>query len=147
MSGDRAPDLVVEWGLKRSLVDYLTATEDFAVSVAGGATFDAEAGLAIPAVRDGEGLIRFAGSVTLTAHGGALTVPIVDGAITASALTIADPEEPTERLALVTLEPASADPPARRWTARLAEEADPLFLYTYVPRVAFEDVVVRRLSA
>lgn len=135
-------DVVVEWGLKRSLVDYMTSTEDFAVVVAGGATFDEAAGLAIPAVREA-GRIRFTGSVTLTAHGGALAVPIVEGEISGGALTIADPEEPAERLALVTLEEAPADPPALRWTARLSEEADPLFLYTYVPRVAFEDVVVR----
>lgn len=137
-------ECVVEWGVKRSLVDYMRAAGDFAVETAGGATFDVAEGARIPAMRDAEGSVRMGGAVILRAHQGMLEVPIVDGEIAGGALTIADPAgEPGDRMALVTLAPLPAGPGLERWEARLSEEADAMFRFSYVPRALFDEVVVR----
>ncbi|WP_162893181.1 HtaA domain-containing protein [Microbacterium halotolerans] len=136
---------IVEWGVKRSLLEYMQRAGDLEVEVEGGAGFDADAGVTIPAVREPDGRVRFLGSVVLRAHQGALEVPIVDGEIADDVLSIADPAgEDGDRLALVALVavPGNGEG-AQRWTSRLAEDADALFRYNYVPRAAFEDVVVR----
>lgn len=131
---------VLEWGLKRSLLEYLRRTPDLEVTMTGGARFDPDAGVCIPVEPHGEGY-RAKGGVVLRAHGGALTVPLVDVRIEGGALTMPDPAgEPGDRVRFVELEGAG---PERRWRTRLAPEADALFLYRYTPGEAFDDLVVR----
>lgn len=141
-------DVVVEWVVKRSLLDYMQCAADFAVEVGGGATFDLSRGVRIPAVADGKGAVRLRGAVTLSAHQGALVVPIVDGLLADGALTIADPGGATgDRLALVDVEEADEGVDGGRvWRTRLSPEADDLFRYNYLPRAAFADIVVRSSS-
>jgi len=134
----------VEWLVKRSLIDYMATAGDFEVETSGGAEFSLDDGALIPAVRAADGIVRMTGAVVLRAHGGALAVPIVDGEIAEGMLSIADPVEEGERMALVAVEEIpGVDGSERRWSAKLADDADVLFQFTYGPRTPFDDVVVR----
>ena len=132
---------VLEWGLKRSLLEYLRRDPAFAWD-ADGVDFDPETGVRFPAVTTSRGLLA-SGSLVLRAHAGALRVPLVGVRIDDGALTIDDPVEGApERLALVVLGDAVPIPGGHELSATLAPDADSLFLFNYVPRTPFDPVRV-----
>jgi len=145
MTGPFAPGdaVVVAWGVKRSLLDYMMRSESFVATSDGGASFDAATGAAIPATVAEDGEIVATGGVLLSAHDGALVVPLVGVRIDGVALTVDDPVEPGRRLALVGLTEVPADE-GSRWTTALGHDADVLFLHNYLPGTAFDEVFVRR---
>lgn len=145
-------DVVIEWGVRASLLQYLLREPDAQVLLDGGAELDAAspAGplVRLPARRSASGAIVATASACLRAHGGALAVDLVDVVIADGALWVADPVEdatasPRPRIRLVTLaEEAEAGEGVRSWETRLAPEADALFLYRYLAGSAFAPVRV-----
>lgn len=142
---------VIEWRIKESLLAYMRRDPGFAVTLARGAEFDPESGVRLPAVVQPDGSVAATGAAVLSAHGGALAVPLVNAVIADGALWIDDPIEAEPggapaRLRLVTLHPAddgAAGDPGAALATRLAPEADVLFLYNYVPATPFGALSIR----
>ena len=125
------------WGIKASLLDYVRGMGDGTVEAAGGATVT-DAGIRFPGA--GTGALAFGGAVTLTAHGGMLHVTIADPAIvetsTGWALEIADPHDPSRRMAFATI--AAFDGRRASGTALTQDGAD-LFFGPYQRGTAIDD--------
>ena len=134
--------VVIEWSVKQSLLGYLARSESFGWTLDGGAAFDPATGATIPAVVAEGGAIVATGSVRLSAHDGALVVPLVAVRIAEGVLTVDDPVEPGRRMPLVALTPVPAEQ-GLRWTTALSHEADVLFLHNYLPGAAFDELIVR----
>lgn len=140
-------DAVLEWGVRDTLLAYMARSPDFAVETAGGATFSLEDGARFTGRVDAGGVLVLDGSVVLRAHGGALTVPLVDVRVDGETLTVddagAEPGE-TGRLTLVTLEEVSEGVEGELvFATRLAHEADALFMYNYLPDSPFDPLRIR----
>lgn len=130
--GSSNPTLVLEWGIKRSLVKYISGMHDGSTEVAEPASI-CEGGFHFPAAvpsaavptdevplpaaphtagsPEGDGILRFAGSVTLTGHSGMLKLAFTDPWLVPGAdpgdrwsLTIVDPYEPDTRIAFATID-------------------------------------------
>lgn len=140
---------VVEWGVKRTLLDYMERDAAFAWAAEGGGTFSLGAGARIPAIVAPDGAVRASGAVTISAHHGALTVPLVGLEIRDGALSIADPAGgPGDRIVLVDVRRVGEEAPTdveiiRRYATSLSRSADRLFMFNYLPGVAFDDLIVR----
>ncbi|GAA1957866.1 HtaA domain-containing protein [Microbacterium deminutum] len=149
-------DAVLAWGIRASLLSYMSRDPDFEIRTTEAATFTLDDGLRMPGRVDAAGVLRFEGSVVLRAHHGALVVPLVGVEIDAGALTIDDPaderpptpaggsadlarDRPQARLGLVNLE-RTPDPAVGTmvFATRLAAEADALFGYNYLPDTDFD---------
>lgn len=135
--------VVIAWGVKRSLLDYMARSESFSHSAGDGAAFDPEVGALLPAVVADDGAIVATGSLLITAHEGALIVPLGSVRIEDGLLTVDDPIEPGARFPLLRLTAVESED-GLRWTTALTHEADALFLHNYLPGTAFDDVIVRR---
>ncbi|WP_159500466.1 HtaA domain-containing protein [Microbacterium sp. 18062] len=142
--------LVLEWGVRDTLLQYLERSADFEAQVRDGAVYRAGRGIELPLARHADGTLRATGSVVLRAHGGALTVPLVGVVLDGAALWIDDPVDgPGARMPLVTLaEPVREEAPERgggvvRYRTALAAQADVLFMYNYVPGAPFAPLFVR----
>ncbi|WP_194409806.1 hypothetical protein [Microbacterium cremeum] len=131
---------VIRWRIKDTLLAYMTRDRSFSVTATGGATFGAVEGIALPAVDVGEGTWRATGAVTLSAHGGALRVPLIGVRLTRDALWIEAPDGDAgdQMVRLVTVHAA----PAGGFATALAPEADLLFLYNYVPGTPFGELSI-----
>lgn len=141
-------DAVLEWGIRGSLLSYMSSARDFEVETTGGALFDLESGVRMQGRSDAAGVVHFEGSVILRAHQGALTLPLVGVQVDSGALSIDDPgaENPDQpgRRDLVVLEVvADATPTTATFTSRLSGEADALFMFNYLPGAAFDPLVIR----
>ena len=142
-------DAVIEWGIKRSLIGYMASDSSFEWHGSRGASFSIDTGATLPAVVAEDGTLQATGDLVLTGHKGALTVPLVDLVLEARSITIADPVDgPPDRLELVTVAPLGSvhltgTGAVHRFSATLSREADGLFLYNYLPGVAFDDLLVR----
>lgn len=104
--------LTLEWGIKQSLVRYVAGMADGALAAGGPATA-VGGGFQFPAAArpQADGTLRFAGSVTLTAHGGMLRLVVAEPWLVpvgepsdAWSLTIADQYEPGARIAFATID-------------------------------------------
>lgn len=134
----------IQWQIKDSLLAYMQRDDSFTVTASGGAGFAPESGVTLPAESTPDGAVRATGTIVLSAHDGALTVPLVNVVIDDDALWIADPAHEgtgeAPRIRLVTLHrDEAADPAAagRSIPTKLAGDADGLFLYMYVPATDF----------
>lgn len=142
--------LVLEWGVRDTLLQYLERSSDFEAVARDGAVYRAGRGIELPLVREADGTLRATGSVVLRAHGGALTVPLVGVVLDETALWIDDPVDgPPARMPLVTLgAPERGEAPEGggeivRYRTALAAQADILFMYNYVPGAPFAPLLVR----
>lgn len=145
-----APKLALEWGVKQSLVRYVAEMRDGSVVVTEPATA-VEAGYRFPAVpaletpQETEGTLRFAGSVTLTAHGGMLRLVFAEPWLVPGtepngswALTITDPHEPGARIAFATIDSLAPGGTARG-TRLTADGADLFFAGPYTEGTELDD--------
>src|SRR5690606_22491370 len=89
--------------------------DSFTVTASGGAGFAPESGVTLPAESTPDGAVRATGTIVLSAHDGALTVPLVNVVIDDDALWIADPAHEgtgeAPRIRLVTLHRSGVRPP------------------------------------
>lgn len=136
----------LEWGIKASLLGYVRAMADGEVIVADGAHVLENGSFSFPEISP----LRFGGSVTLIGHGGMMRVVIRDPAIDQVgdeiALSIADPDDETVRLAFATvaaLEEGDDGSILVIGTALTADGAD-LFFGPYVTGTPLDDATVRR---
>lgn len=125
------PAVVIEWRVKDTLLDYMQRNPDFVVEASGGAEFTGTA-VRLPAVAAADGAIEAAGTVSLSAHGGALCLPLIGAVIRDGGLWIEDPLEEQTQRRLVDLEPD-----AEGYRTRLAAESEILFLYSYLSGTPF----------
>ncbi|MGP3535568.1 HtaA domain-containing protein [Microbacterium sp. RD1] len=126
------------WGVKQSLLAYVRSMEDGVVATDGGATAS-PAGFVFP----GDGL-EFAGSVTLTGHGGMMRVTLADPRLVEAdgrwVLEIADPDDPGVRLPFALV--ATFDGVDGTGVTLTADGAD-LFFGPYGAGTALDDLSVR----
>lgn len=141
--------LALEWGIKLSLVHYIAGMTDGAIFVSEPATA-VEGGFRFPTAEppQADGTLRFAGSVTLTGHGGMLRLVIAEPWLIPAAkpndawsLTIADQYEPGARIAFATINrldlgEAQASAHGTRLTA---DGADLFFSGPYTEGTELED--------
>lgn len=152
----------LRWGLKRSFLDYLSGTGDLALSMDGGVralpqeqAFSFPVAGPVAGARDGAAVeaVRFAGSLVLTAHFGALRVlvadPWLEPAPDGARLTVARPEEwapGPARFCLADLRPLDVLEEggwvATRFDAALAPDGVAMFGGVYPPGEPFDHVVV-----
>lgn len=117
-AGSASPTLTLEWGIKQSLVRYIAGMADGSIVVSEPATA-VEGGFrfpsaALPGVTEpsrNDSTLCFAGSVTLTGHGGMLKLVFTDPRLVPGSepnaqwlLTIADPYKPGARIAFATID-------------------------------------------
>lgn len=136
-------DAVLRWGIRDTLLAYMTRSSDFEVEATGGASFTAEGGARMTGRTDAAGILHLDGSVVLRAHGGALTVPLIAVTVTADALSVDDPgsepDDEVERVTLVALEETAQDADGTRvFATKLSSGADALFMYNYLPGSPFD---------
>ncbi|WP_166408768.1 HtaA domain-containing protein [Labedella phragmitis] len=97
----------LDWGIKETLVGYVTGMADGEVATEDGAGAVGRS-FRFPLVRRDGDVLSFSGRVVMTGHGGLLNVVIGDPAIEHGTdgwtLTIADPDVPDDRLVFATLE-------------------------------------------
>ena len=138
-------DAVLRWGIRDTLLAYMTRSSDFEVEATGGAGFTVEDGARMTGRTDADGVLRLDGAVILRAHGGALCVPLIAVRVTAETVTVDDPgTEPGDQIERVTLvDLMEADPDAdgtRVFATKLSTEADSLFMYNYLPGSPFDPI-------
>lgn len=111
-AGSAGPVLALEWGIKQSLVRYIASMADGSIVASDPATVT-ECGFRFPATPplQANGTLHFAGSVTLTAHGGMLRLVVAEPWLIptgepndAWSLTIADQYEPGARIAFAMID-------------------------------------------
>lgn len=133
------------WGVKASLLDYVRGMPDGAVTLDG--VRESDDGFVFrSAEAPDDGIRRFIGSVTLTGHSGMMRVVIAHPwiAVDAGELSIADPDDPTVRLAfarIAELEPDDDGALRARGTTLTADGAD-LFFGPYREGTALDDPLV-----
>jgi hypothetical protein len=97
----------LDWGIKETLIGYVTGMADGEVAAESGAETVGRSFRFPLARRDGD-VLSFSGRVVLTGHGGLLNVVIADPAVERGAdgwtLSIADPDVAGDRLVFATLE-------------------------------------------
>jgi hypothetical protein len=97
----------LDWGIKETLVGYVTGMADGEVAVEDGAEAVGRS-FRFPLTRRDGDVLSFRGRVVMTGHGGLLNVVIADPALERGSegwtLTIADPDVPGDRLVFATLE-------------------------------------------
>jgi hypothetical protein len=130
----------LEWGIKDSLVRYVTGMADGEVTADEGAlavaTAGGEARFAFP-LRDRDGdAWRFGGRVVMAGHGGLLhlviAAPSIERGGSGWTLSIDDPDVPGERLVFATLEGvAEAGTGLTVGSAALTEAGSDLFFGPY----------------
>lgn len=117
-AGSAGPTLALEWGIKQSLVRYIAGMADGSIvaskpatAVEGGFRFPSAASPGVTEPSRNDGALCFAGSVTLTGHGGMLKLVFTDPWLVPGSepnaqwlLTIADPYEPGARIAFATID-------------------------------------------
>jgi hypothetical protein len=134
---------VLEWGVKRSLLEYMSRDPAFAWD-ADDVDFNPAIGVRLAAVTTASGGLDASGSLVLRAHAGALTVPLVGVRLQNGELTIDDPVDGAPaRLSLVVLGEPVATADGYEFATTLAASADSLFLYNYVPKTQFDPIRVR----
>lgn len=144
----------LRWGVKRSFLDYLSGMSDFALAMDGEVrALPQEQAFSFPAVGPVAGTLRFAGSLVLTAHFGALRVLVADPWLEPSPdgvrLTVVRPEEwapGPARFCLADLRPLDVLEEggwvATRFDASLAPDGVAMFGGVYPPGEPFDPVVV-----
>ena len=130
------------WGIKESLIAYVTGMPDGAVETSDGARPGA-AGFEFPGSDD-----VFRGCVTLSGHDGMMHVAIRDPALVPEGsgwtLTVADPDDPGIRLTFARIAALEAGTDGVRravGTALTADGAD-LFFGPYVEGTPLDDPVI-----
>lgn len=146
---DEAPvaESTLCWAFQRSFVDYVARLPDGRIAAADGAEVLDDGSFAFPAAEAAEeatGARRFAGSISFTGHHGMMAVTISAPALLPGAradspalLTIEDPFEPGQRMALATVAPDAAAP-------RLTEQGADLFQGIYPQGMALEPLLLDR---
>ena len=148
-AGSAAPVLALEWGIKQSLVRYIAGMADGAIVASEPAT-EAEGGFRFPAAAPPQaaGTLRFAGSVTLTGHGGMLRLVVAEPWLVpagkpndAWSLTIADQYEPGARIAFATIDRLDLGEaaPSAHGTRLTADGADLFFSGPYTEGTELDD--------
>lgn len=140
-AGSAAPVLALEWGIKQSLVRYIAGMAEGMIVASEPAT-GGEGGFRFPtaAPPQADGTLRFAGSVTLTGHGGMLRLVVAEPWLVpagtpndAWSLTIADQYEPGARIAFATIDRLDLGEaaPSAHGTRLTADGADLFFSGPY----------------
>jgi hypothetical protein len=125
----------LEWGIKETLVGYVTGMADGEVTTEDGAEAVGSSFRFPLAQRDGD-VLSFTGRVVMTGHGGLLNVviaaPTLEHGPDGWTLTIADPDVPGDRLVFATLEGvAETDGGLTVASAALTESGADLFFGPY----------------
>lgn len=149
----------LEWFVKESLVRYVEGMSDGSVVIdepattaSGGFRFAAADVATTREGRDNDGTLRFAGSVTLSGHGGLLRLTFAEPWLvpcrapgTPYLLTIADPYEAGERINFATIEHLDLDsrdthgPAIAQGTYLTADGADLFFSGPYTEGNVLDD--------
>lgn len=148
-AGPTAPVLALEWGIKQSLVRYIAGMADGAI-VASEPASVVEGGFRFLAATppQASGTLRFAGSVTLTGHGGMLRLVVAEPWLVpagkpndAWSLTIADQYEPGARIAFATIDRLDLGEaaPSAHGTRLTADGADLFFSGPYTEGTELDD--------
>lgn len=131
---DRTPRAVT-WAVKASFLGYIVSTPDFSARTSGGASFAPGAGASFGVESFTPSGLDAVGGVTLTAHGGALTIPLEGLRLSESTLSIDHPTRgAATRLTLAHVSapsPSEASPDELVFGVRLAAEAEWLFFSRY----------------
>lgn len=131
---------VLRWAIKDSLLDYVRSMQDGRVVADGGAS-EVASGFEFSATANP---LRFRGRVTLTGHNGLMHVIIADPGIASTptgwVLEIADPDEPSVRLAFATL---AAFDGASASGAELTEAGSDLFFGPYTAGTPVDSPTIR----
>ena len=164
MDQHRRSPHALEWGIKQSLVDYVLGMHDGSVTVTDPAS-EIGAGYRFPPESaqqaSEDGTLRFAGTVTLSGHGGLLKIVVADpwlvpvtSAVAGSAgtgsaedrwsLTIVDPYEPGSRLVFASIDGLGFETGAAHGTRLTADGADLFFSGPYTEGTELDDPRVVR---
>lgn len=134
------------WPIKASLLEYVRGMSDGAVHLDG--VEESARGYVFPASAGETSGHRFTGSVRLRGHGGLLDVLFRDPAIEPRGdgwvLTIADPDDPAQRVPFATLdalEPAAGE--LRGRGTRLTAPGADFFFGPYTLGTPFDDPIIR----
>ncbi len=145
--GTTSGAVALTWPVHPPFLDYLRRLDDFTVTTCGAAGYSEASGVRIIG-SEREGVFSAAGGVRLRAHDGALTLNLDTVRIEDGALWIADPlGKEGERLRLVELQETARRDSARRFSTRLAPEAEPLFNFVYPPGTEFAPLTLSPAEA
>ena len=144
-------EMVVRWGVRSSLRDYIHSLADGSAWTDGGAVALADGRFEFtgPEFDPAADSWRLVGSVHLRGHGGMLSLDVVDPCIewagNDAVLTVADLDDPPERTPFVQLVGLGRDlsvPAARAVSTHLTAIGAELFLGNYREGMAFDPVEI-----